>query len=388
MFELTEEEKLIKDTAREFAETKLAERAVEYDKREEFPFENYTDLGELGFMGTLVPEAYGGSELGDFVLAMVVEEVARVCASTAVALSVHSSLVCRLIVMFGTEQQKKKYLPKLATGEHIGAYVITEPDIGSDAAGIQSSAVLDGDNYILNGQKSWISTGAQSKCMIAFARTSKEGKPKDGITAFIIEPDFEGFAVGKQEKKMGMRASGTCQLVFENMKVPVENVLGEVNGGFKIMMIGLDGGRIGIAAQALGIAQAAFEAAVKYSQERKQFGKFIGEFQGIKVKIANMATRVEAARLLVYDAAKLKDQGKPHTVQASMAKLFASETANYCANEALQIHGGVGYTKEFPVERYFRDAKVTEIYEGTSEIQRLVIAKHFLTELKSQRGLR
>jgi alkylation response protein AidB-like acyl-CoA dehydrogenase len=381
MFELTEEEKLIRDTAREFAETRLTDRAVEYDKREEFPWENYTELGELGFMGILVPEEYGGSDLGDFVLVMVIEEVSRVCASTAVALSVHSSLVCRLIAMFGTDKQKAKYLPKLATGEHIGAYVVTEPDAGSDAASIQTSAVRNGDYYLLNGQKSWISTGAQSKCMVAFARTSKEGKPKDGITAFIIEPEFEGFSVGKQEKKLGIRASGTCQLVFEDMKVPAENVLGEVNGGFKIMMLGLDGGRIGIAAQALGIAQACLDASIKYSQERKQFGKFIGKFQGIKVKIANMATRIAASRLLVYNAAKLKDQGKPHTVEASMAKLYAAETANYCATEAVQIHGGVGYTKEFPVERYFRDAKVTEIYEGTSEIQRLVIAKHFLTEL-------
>jgi alkylation response protein AidB-like acyl-CoA dehydrogenase len=381
MFELTEEEKLIRDTAREFAETRLTDRAVEYDKREKFPWENYTELGELGFMGILVPEEYGGSDLGDFVLVMVIEEVSRVCASTAVALSVHSSLVCRLIAMFGTDKQKAKYLPKLATGEHIGAYVVTEPDAGSDAASIQTSAVRNGDYYLLNGQKSWISTGAQSKCMVAFARTSKEGKPKDGITAFIIEPGFEGFSVGKQEKKLGIRASGTCQLVFEDMKVPAENVLGEVNGGFKIMMLGLDGGRIGIAAQALGIAQACLDASIKYSQERKQFGKFIGKFQGIKVKIANMATRIAASRLLVYNAAKLKNQGKPHTVEASMAKLYAAETANYCATEAVQIHGGVGYTKEFPVERYFRDAKVTEIYEGTSEIQRLVIAKHFLTEL-------
>lgn len=381
MFELTEEEKLIKDTAREFAQTKLAPRAAEYDQKEEFPWENYAGLAELGFMGILVPEEYGGSALGDFVLAMVVEEVARACASTAVALSVHSSLVCRLIAMFGTQEQKTKYLPKLASGEHIGAYVITEPDIGSDAASIQCSAVKDGDYYVLNGQKSWISTGAQSKCMVAFARTSKTEAPKDGITAFIIEPDFEGFAVGKQEKKMGIRASGTCQLIFENMKVPVENILGEVDGGFKIMMIGLDGGRIGIAAQALGIAQACLDASLKYAQERKQFGKFIGEFQGIRVKIADMAMRIAASRLLVYTAARLKDQGKPHTVEASMAKLHASETANYCATEAVQIHGGVGYTKEFPVERYFRDAKVTEIYEGTSEIQRLVISRHFLTEL-------
>jgi alkylation response protein AidB-like acyl-CoA dehydrogenase len=383
MFELTEEEKLIRDTVREFAQGKLAERAAEYDKKEEFPFENYAELGELGFMGMLVPEQYGGSDLGDFVLAFVIEEVSRACASTAVALSVHSSLVCRLIAMFGTEEQKARYLPKLATGEYIGAYVITEPDTGSDAANIQTSALKDGDFYILNGQKSWISTGAQSKCMVAFARTSKEGASKDGITAFIIEPEFEGFSVGKQEKKMGIRASGTCQLVFENMKVPVENVLGEVNGGFKIMMMGLDGGRIGIAAQALGIAQACLDASIKYSQERKQFGKFIGEFQGVKIKISNMATRIAASRLLVYNAAKLKDQGKPHVVEASMAKLYAAETANYCATEAVQIHGGVGYTKEFPVERYFRDAKVTEIYEGTSEIQRLVIAKNLLTELGS-----
>ena len=381
MFELTEEEKLIRDTAREFAQTKLAQRAVEYDKNEEFPLENYSELGELGFMGILVPEEYGGSNLGDFVLAMVVEEVSRICASTAVALSVHSSLICRLIGIFATADQKAKYLPKLASGEYIGAYVITEPDIGSDAASIQTSAKKDGDYFVLNGQKSWISTGAQSKCMIAFARTSREGKPKDGITAFIVEPGFEGFSVGKQEKKMGIRASGTCQLVFEDMKVPVENMLGDVNCGYKIMMVGLDGGRIGIAAQALGIAQACFEASIKYSQERKQFGKFIGKFQGIKVKIANMATRIAAARLLVYNAARLKDRDMPHTAEASMAKLYASETANYCATEAVQIHGGVGYTKEFPVERYFRDAKVTEIYEGTSEIQRLVIARHFLTEL-------
>ncbi len=382
MFELTEEEKLIQETARELAKTRLAERAVEYDRREEFPRENYTELGELGFLGMLIPEKYGGSELGDFALALVIEQISRACASTGVVLSVHSSLVCRMINMFGTESQKTKYLPKLAAGEHLGAYVITEPDIGSDAANIQAPAVKDGDYYIINGQKSWISTGSQAEVLIVFARTSKEGKPHKGITAFIVEPGFEGFSVGKIEKKMGIRASDTCQLVFENMKVPAENVLGKVNGGFKIMMIGLDGGRIGIAAASLGVAQACLDASVKYAQERKQFGKFIGEFQGIKVKIADMATQVAASRLLLYNAAKRKDRGEPHTIEASMAKLFASETANYCATEAVQIHGGVGYTKEFHVERYFRDAKVMEIFEGTSEIQRLVISKRILTELK------
>ena len=381
MYGFSEEEKLIRDTAREFAETRLSEVADEYDKKEEFPKHIYSEIGELGFMGMLIDEEHGGSGLGDFAVAIVVEQISRVCASTGVTLSVHNSLSCRLINKFGTDEQKAKYLPKLASGEHIGAYVITEPDTGSDAARIQTFAENKGDHFIVNGQKSWITTGANSGSMIMFARTDKDVEPTEGITAFIIEPGFEGFSVSKQEKKMGIRASDTCQLVFENMKVPAENVLSGVNDGFKIMMIGLDGGRIGIAAQALGIAQACLEVAIKYSQERKQFGKFIGEFQGIKVKIADMATRIHAARLLVYNAARLKDENLPHSKEASMAKLFASETANFCATQAVQIHGGVGYTKEFPVERYFRDAKVTEIYEGTSQIQRLVIAKHFLTDL-------
>jgi len=381
MYGLSEEEKLIRDTAREFAETRLAEVAVEYDKKEEFPKHVYAEIGELGFMGMLIDEKYGGSGLGDVAVALVVEQISRVCASTGVTLSVHNSLACRMINNFGTDKQKAKYLPKLASGEHIGAYVITEPDIGSDAASIQTIAENKGTHFIINGQKSWITTGANAGTLIMFARTDKEAESNDGITAFIIEPGFEGFSASKQEKKMGIRASDTCQLVFDNMKVPAENVLGELNGGFKIMMIGLDGGRIGIAAQALGIAQASLEAAIKYSQVRKQFGRFIGEFQGIKVKIADMATRIHASRLLVYNAARLKDEGLPHNKEASMAKLFASETANYCASQAVQIHGGVGYTREFPVERYYRDAKVTEIYEGTSQIQRLVIAKHFLTDL-------
>jgi butyryl-CoA dehydrogenase len=381
MYGLSEEERLIRDTAREFAETRLADVAVEYDKKEEFPKHVYTEIGELGFMGMLVDEKYGGSGLGDVAVALVVEQISRVCASTGVTLSVHNSLACRMINNFGTDKQKEKYLPKLASGEHIGAYVVTEPDTGSDAASIQTFAENKGGHFLVNGQKSWITTGANSGVLIMFARTDKKAESTEGITAFIIEPGFKGFSVSKQEKKMGLRASDTCQLVFENMKVPAENVLGEVNGGFKIMMIGLDGGRIGIAAQALGIAQACLEASIKYSQERKQFGKFIGEFQGIKIKIADMATRIHASRLLVYNAARLKDEGQPHNKEASMAKLFASETANYCATQAVQIHGGVGYTREFLVERYYRDAKVTEIYEGTSQIQRLVIAKHFLTDL-------
>jgi len=385
MIELTEEERLIRDTARDYAEGTLLERAKEFDRREEFCVETYRELGELGFMGMLVPEKFGGTDLGDFPLVLVIEELARVCPSTAVTVSVHSSLVCRVINWFGTEEQKERYLPRLATGEIIGAYAITEPDTGSDAANIKLSAEKRGDRYILNGVKAWITTGANSGCIVVFARTRKdEEKPHRGVSAFIVEPSFAGFSTGKQEKKMGLRASDTCQLIFEDAEVPAENLLGEENEGFKIMMRGLDGGRIGIAAQALGIARAALEAAIDYSKVRKQFGKPICEFQMIQQKIADMGTRLEAARLLTWRAAKLKDADRPHTKEASMAKLFATETAWFCANEAVQIYGGYGYTKEYPVERYFRDAKALEIYEGTSEIQRIVIARHLLGLVKGR----
>jgi alkylation response protein AidB-like acyl-CoA dehydrogenase len=298
---------------------------------------------------------------------------------------VHNSLTCRVITIFGTEEQKKKYLPRLASGEIIGAYAITEPDIGSDAANIKLSAQRNGDKYILNGMKSWISTGAYSGCIIVFARTKKsEEKPHRGISAFIVEPTFKGFSFGKKEKKLGLRASDTRQLIFDNAEVPAENLLGKENEGFKIMMQGLDGGRIGIAAESVGLAQAALEAAISYSKVRKQFGKFLYEFEMIQQKIADMGTRVEAARLLTWRAAKLKDAGLPHSKEASMAKLFASETSFFCATEAVQIYGGYGYTKEYPVERYFRDSKVNEIFEGTSEIQRIVIARHLLGLVESR----
>jgi butyryl-CoA dehydrogenase len=381
VFELTEEERMIQETARNYARNVLRKRAEEYDKKEAFPRENFTELANLGFMGVCVPEEFGGTGLGEFALVLVIEEISNACASTGVVLSVHNSLVCSVIKTFGSEEQKKRYLPRLASGEWIGAYAVTEPDVGSDAANIQCSAVRDGDRYIINGVKQWISTGSQAGAIIMFARTAKTPNPGDGISAFIIEPSFAGFRVGKQEKKMGLRASDTCQLVFEDMKVPAENLLCAENQGYKILLGGLSGGRIGIAAQAIGIGSAAFEAAVEYSKVRKQFGKPICEFQAVQVKLADMATRLDAARLLTYRAAKLKDAGLPHAKEASMAKLFASEVANFCATEALQIHGGYGYTKEYPVERFFRDAKITEIYEGTSEIQRLVIAKHILKTL-------
>lgn len=378
MFELTEEERMIQETARNYAQSVLRKRAEEYDKKEAFPRENFTELGNLGFMGVCVPEEFGGTGLGEFALVLVVEEISNACASTGVVLSVHNSLVCSVIKTFGSEDQKKRYLPRLASGEWIGAYAVTEPDVGSDAANIQCSAVRNGDHYIVNGVKQWITTGSQSGAIIMFARTAKTPNPSDGISAFIVEPTFPGFRVGKQEKKMGLRASDTCQLVFEDMKVPAENLLSAENQGYGILLATLGGGRIGIAAQSIGIGSAAFDAALEYSKVRKQFGKPICEFQAVKVKLADMATRLDAARLLTYRAAKLKDAGLSHAKEASMAKLFASEAANFCATEALQIHGGYGYTKEYPVERFFRDAKITEIYEGTSEIQRLVIAKHIL----------
>mgnify|MGYP003879491319 FL=1 len=378
-FELTEEQKMIQKTARKLAQEVLLERAKEFDRREEFPRQNFTELAEVGFMGILVPEEFGGAELGDLELVLALEEIARACPSTAVTMSVHNSLVCRVINWFGTEEQKKRYLPRLASGEIIGAYAVTEPDIGSDAANIRTSATRRGDTYILNGTKAWITTGANAGCIIVFARTRKDAeKPHRGISAFIVEPTFKGFKPGKQEKKMGLRASDTCQLIFEDCEVPAENLLGKENEGFKIMMRGLDGGRIGIAAQSVGIAQACLDLAAEYAKVRKQFGKFLYEFEMIQQKFADMAARINAARLLTYYAAWLKDKNLPHSQQASMAKLFASETAVYCATEAVQIYGGYGYTKDFDVERYFRDAKVTEIYEGTNEIQRIVIARHVL----------
>ena len=380
-FPLTEEQRLIQETARNFADNEIAPVADRHNREGSFPLELVKRLGELGFLGMLVPEQYGGTGAGNFNLVLALEEVNRACASTGVTMSVQNSLVCAPIVHFANEALKQAYLPKLATGEAFGAYALSEPGSGSDAAGLVASAVKDGDSYILNGTKNFITTGAEANFIIVMVRTDPTHKTR-GITAFIVESDWKGFSVGKKEDKLGLRSSSTVQLVFEDLRVPAANILGEIGMGFKIAMHTLDGGRIGIAAQACGIAQACLDASLKYAEEREAFNQPIGKFQAVQFKLANMATKLEAARLLVYNAARLKDEGQPHGKEAAMAKLFASEMSNEAAREAVQIHGGAGYLEDFPVERYFRDARITEIYEGTSEIQRIVIARHLLKGLR------
>jgi len=376
---LTEEERIMQKTARDFAQKELAPVAEQANKEGTWPGEIYSKLGELGFLGITLPEEYGGVGLGNFCLVLVLEEISRVCASTAVTMSVHNSLTNWAILKYGSEQLKKKYLPRLATGEILGAYAVTEPSAGSDVSAMRLSAVKKGDEYILNGTKIFISTGDKAGAIIVFARTDPEDK-KHGLSAFVVEPDFPGFSVGKHEQKMGLKASTTVELVFEDCRVPAENILAEEGMGMKIALAGLDGGRIGIAAQSVGIAQAAMDEAVRFARERKQFDTRIIDFQSTRWKIADMATSIEAARLLVYRAAKLRDNGGDCSKEASMAKLFASQVANRVAYDALQIHGGVGYTEEFLIERLYRDARVTEIYEGTSEIQRLVISRKVIAE--------
>ena len=375
--DLTEEQRLLQRTARDFADAVLKPAAARLDREERFPHEHWKPLADLGFLGLLIPEEHGGAGLGNFALALVLEELNRACASTGVTASVQNSLVGGPIVRFGTEAQKRKYLPRLATGELVGAYAITEPGHGSDAGAIETTAVRKGDRYLLNGRKAWITSGATAGVVIVFA-TADRSLGSKGITAFLVEKGSRGFSAGKHEKKLGIRGSETVELVLEDVEVPAENVLGEAGKGFKLALNTLDGGRIGIAAQATGIIAASLDDSVKYARERKQFGKAIGEFQAIQWKIANMAVDLDASRLLTRRAAWLRDAGKPHTKEASVAKLFASEAANRAATQAVQIHGGAGYCKDFAVERYYRDAKITEIYEGTSEIQRLVIARNLL----------
>jgi butyryl-CoA dehydrogenase len=379
-FTLTEEQRLIQQTAREFADNEVAPVADRHDREAKFPLELVKKLGRMGFLGMLIPEAYGGTAAGNLCLVLALEELNRVCASTGVTVSVHNSLVSAPIVHWGSEEIKRKYLPKLATGELLSAYALSEPGSGSDAAGLVTSAVRDGNDYVLNGTKNFITTGAEADVAIVMARTDPSHKTR-GITAFVLERDMKGYVVGKKEDKLGLRASSTVQLVFEDLRVPATQILGGEGMGFKIAMHTLDGGRIGIAAQAVGIAQACLNASIKYAEEREAFEQPIGKFQAIQWKLADMATRIEAARFLVYNAARLKDAGQPHGKEAAMAKLFASETANDAARDAVQIHGGAGYLEDFPVERHFRDARITEIYEGTSEIQRLVIARHLLKNL-------
>ncbi len=382
-FLLTEEHRMIRDAVREFAQNEIAPVAAHYDETGEFPMPIVKKMGEMGLMGIEIPEEYGGAGMDALAYVLAMEEVAKADVATSTIMSVNNSLYCNGLLTFGTEEQKQKYLVPVASGEAIGAYALTEPQSGSDAANMKTRAVLsdDGTHYIINGRKSWITSGPVADYIVLFAVTDPE-KGHRGITAFIVEGGTPGLIRGKVEPKLGIRASATCELFFEDMKVPVENVLGEPGMGFKIAMSILDAGRIGIAAQALGVAEAALEASINWARERQAFGHKIGEFQGIQWKIADMKTRIEAARGLIYNAAmakeRAKETGERYTLAASMAKLFASETAMFCTHQAVQIHGGMGYSKELPVERYFRDAKITEIYEGTSEIQRLVIARQVL----------
>lgn len=378
-FTLSEEHLMMRQMVREFAEKEVAPTAAERDEEERFDRTIFDKLAELGLTGIPWDEKYGGAGADYLSYIIAVEELSRVCASTGVTLSAHISLASWPIYKFGTEEQKQKFLRPLAEGKMIGGYGLTEPGSGSDAAGMKTTAVKDGDHYVLNGSKIFITNGGVAGLYVVFAVTQPELKHK-GITAFIVEADREGFSIGKKEKKLGIRSSPTTEIIFDNVRIPESNRLGEEGEGFKIAMMTLDGGRSGIAAQAVGIAQGALEHAIAYAKERKQFGKPIAANQGISFKLADMATKVEAARLLTYQAAWLEDQGLPYGKASSMAKLFAGDTAMEVTTEAVQIFGGYGYTREYPVERMMRDAKITQIYEGTNEIQRVVIANYLLKE--------
>ena len=378
LFPFTEEHESIRQAARNFAQKEIAPVAAEFDETGEFPTNTIKKMGEMGFMGIEVPEEYGGAGMDTLAYVLALEEICKVDAAHGTIMSVNNSLFCNGILKFGTEAQKQKYVRAVASGKSIGAYSLTEPMSGSDAGTMRSRAVREGNDYIINGRKSWVTSGPVADYLVLFTMTDPEKKHR-GITAFLIDARKPGFVRGKKEPKLGIRASATSEILFEDYHCAVEDRLGEEGDGFKIAMAVLDAGRIGIAAQALGIAEAAYEASVAYAQEREAFSSKIGEFQGISFKIADMKTRIEASRLLVYNAALAKERskqtGERFTREAAMAKLFASETAMFVAHAAVQIHGGMGYSKELPVERYFRDAKITEIYEGTSEIQRLVISR-------------
>ncbi len=373
--QLTPTQRQVRDTAREFADKILKPNAARYDEQELYPKENVEKLADLGFLGLVIPEDFGGGGHNNQTLSVALEEINRGCASTGVTISVHNSLLAMPLLQFGSDAQRQRFLPRLATGEWLGAYAITEPNHGSDAAAIESTCLKKGDRFVLNGTKAWITNGTYAQVFIVFA-TLDVALGSRGICAFLVEKGFPGLRVGKKEKKLGIRASDTVELVLEDLEVPEENLLGEEGQGFKIAMHTLDGGRIGIATQAIGIAQACLDASIEYARGRMRDGKSLLEAQTTQHKIADMAVEIDAARLLRDRAAGLKDRGEPHSCEGSMAKLFASEVANRAARESIQIHGGMGACAGQPVERYFRDAKITEIYEGTSEIQRLVIARH------------
>ncbi|MCL6493567.1 MAG: acyl-CoA dehydrogenase [Ignavibacterium sp.] len=379
LLELTENQIMIRDTIKEFAEKNIRPVIMDYDESQKFPMEIMQKLGELGFMGILVPEEYGGAGLGYIEYALIIEELAKVDPSVALSVAAHNGLCTNHINLFGNEQQKKKYLPDLASGKKIGAWGLTEAVSGSDAASLKSYAVKEDDYWILNGSKQFTTHGTIGETYVVMAITNKEAGKK-GISAFILEKGFEGLIIGKKENKLGMRASDTTQLTFENCKVPKENLLGEEGMGFINSMQVLEGGRISIAALSVGLAQGCLDACLKYTNERKQFGKFLSEFQATQFKLAEMHTNIEAARMLTYRAAWMKDNGIPNTKEAAEAKLFASEIAERAASEAVQIFGGYGYIKEYPVEKFYRDVKLLTIGEGTSEIQRIVIAKDLLKE--------
>ena len=376
-FTLTKEQELVRQMVRDFAVNEVKPIAAEIDVTERFPMENVKKMGELGMMGIPFPTEFGGAGGDVLSYILAVEELSKVCATTGVILSAHTSLCASLINENGTPEQKEKYLRDLCTGNKIGAFGLTEPGAGTDAAGQQTTAVLDGDNYILNGSKIFITNGGVADTFIVFAMTDKS-KGTKGISAFIVEKGFLGFSIGKKEDKLGIRASSTTELIFENCIVPKENLIGREGKGFGIAMKTLDGGRIGIAAQALGIAEGALEEAIKYMKERKQFGRPISAFQGLQWMVAEMSTKIEAARFLVYKAAWLKENKQPYSVDAARAKLYAAEVAMDVTTKAIQLFGGYGYTKEYPIERMMRDAKITEIYEGTSEVQKMVISGSLL----------
>ncbi|HOK02619.1 MAG TPA: acyl-CoA dehydrogenase [Spirochaetota bacterium] len=384
MFELTEEQLMVRNMCREFAEKELREQAIEIDRTHRFPLETTRKLGELGIMGVVYPEKYNGAGMDYVSYAIAVEEISRVCASSGVIVSAHNSLCLSPIYYFGTEAQKEKYLPKLCTGQHIGAFGLTEPSAGSDSAGTKTTATKGGKGYIINGSKNFITNGAYADVHVTLAVTDKNAPKNKNTSFFIIEKGDPGFSVGKVEDKLGICASSTTEMIYEDCDIPEDRMLGAPGEGFKIAMHTLDGGRVGIAAQALGIAQAALEEAAKYANMREQFGAPIGRLQAIQWMIADMATEIEAARLLVYQAAALLDKNganrRPVSKYSAMAKLYASECAHRCTHKCIQIHGGYGYVKDYIAERLYRDARITEIYEGTSEIQRLVIATSVLSE--------
>jgi len=382
LFRFTDEQLMIQSMVREFSRKVIAPTAAERDRTKEFPADNLKKMAELGLLGMMVPPEYGGEGADTISYVLALSEIAYSCAATAVVMSVHNSIVCESILRYGSEEQKSQYLPKLASGEMLGAFGLTEPEAGSDPVSQITTAVRDGDAYVINGTKRFTTTGKNSHLVIVTAKTDESQRHK-GISAFIVEKGTPGFKVGHTEDKMGLRASDTTDLNFDNCRVPAHHLLGHEGEGFKLAMTALDGGRIGIAAQSIGVAQAALDASIKYAKQRSQFGQKISKFQGLRWMIADMATELEAARQLTMSAAAMKDQGTKYSRQASMAKLFASEMVNRLTAKAIQIHGGYGFTKDYEVERYYRDARVFTIYEGTSEIQRVVISNHLLKDKRA-----